>query len=217
MDQRTRAEMPIIVARLMLTTLIVTPRTVTTAVGILITMGHQAATETFRIARGIEIPDEATTMEIRITTETAIHKIAEIMRPAIQTATAHQAEATTRTATEACNGRTIQTATAHQTEATTRTAAQARRTAIRMAGVLTTTALRVDAATRHTKTVHLVGMGQTIAEMDASVIIKTIRDNNQTGDIVWIVTPHGRGILSFLTHAFLLPRDYLSVVSLQFS
>jgi hypothetical protein len=56
-----------------------------------------------------------------------------------------------------------------------------------------------------------------IVDMDANVIIKTIRSNNQTGDTVWIATPHGRDMLSFLTHTFLLPCDYLSVVSLQFN
>jgi hypothetical protein len=104
-----------------------------------------------------------------------------------------------------------------QAEATTGTAAQAHQAARRKAGVLTTTARRVDTAAHHTKTAHLVGMSQVIAEMDANVIIKTIRSNNQTGDTVWIATPHGRDMLSFLTHTFLWPYDYLSVVSQQFN
>jgi hypothetical protein len=54
--------------------------------------------------------------------------------------------------------------------------------------------------------------------MDASVIIKRLRSNNQTGDTVWIVTPHGRDTISFLTYTFLLPRDYhLSVASMKFN
>lgn len=47
------------------------------------------------------------------------------------------------------------------------------------------------------KTPHLVGTDQAIAEMGASVIIKTMRDNNQTGDTVWIVNLHDRGMVSF--------------------
>jgi hypothetical protein len=122
-DQQTRAEMLVVAA----TTLIATHRTARIVVGISITTGHQVAIETatLRIAREIEIPDEATAMGTRIVTEAASHKIAKTTRLAILITTAHQTEATTRGATEVCNGMTFQTATVHQVEATTRTAAQA--------------------------------------------------------------------------------------------
>jgi hypothetical protein len=117
-----------------------------------------------------------------------------------QTATVHQVEVTTRTAAQAWHGKIIQTATAHQAEATIWTAAQTLQAARGKAGVLTTTPPRVDATARHTKTAHLVGIGETIAGMDASVIIKRLRSNNQTGDTVWIVTPRGLDTISSNPH-----------------
>jgi hypothetical protein len=97
-DQQTRAEMLVVAA----TTLIATHRTARIVVGISITTGHQVAIETatLRIAREIEIPDEATAMGTRIVTEAASHKIAKTTRLAILITTAHQTEATTRGATE---------------------------------------------------------------------------------------------------------------------